>query len=201
LTTGLRLSLHMAILAGAFEAQGRGFKSLRAHCSGTPVILGGCHGSPNRISLREITGANRAAVERLGVTGDQERFVAGVAESLLEAAATPAACPWFRAVYHEDEPVGFVMISDGIPDGHPEYLGPYFLWRLLIDARWQGRGFGTRALELVVDYVRTRPNARTLLTSAVPGPRSPLGFYVRYGFSRTGQVFDGEDVLELVLPA
>jgi diamine N-acetyltransferase len=94
---------------------------------------------PRHVSLREITDANRRAVESLAVTPDQETYVAGVAESLVEAAVTPAACPWYRAVYAGDEPVGFVMLSDGIPDGHPEYLGPYFLWRLLIDARRRAR--------------------------------------------------------------
>jgi diamine N-acetyltransferase len=151
------------------------------------------------ISLREITDVNRAAAERLAVTFEQDFYVAGVAESLVEAAATPAACPWYRAVYAGEEPVGFVMISDGIPSGHPEHLGPYYLWRLLIDARRQGEGLGTAALDLVVAHVRTRPDARSLLTSVVQGPRSPIGFYLRYGFSRTGQVFDGEDVLELRL--
>jgi diamine N-acetyltransferase len=151
------------------------------------------------ISLREITDANRRQIELLRVTSEQEAYVAGVEESLAEAAATPAACPWYRAVYAGDEPVGFVMISDGIPGGHPEYLGPYFLWRLLIDARLQGRGFGTAALDLVADHVRTRPDAHVLLTSVVPGPACPIGFYLRYGFARTGEVFDGEDVLELPL--
>jgi diamine N-acetyltransferase len=66
------------------------------------------------------------------------------------------------------------MISDGIPGGHPEYLGPYFLWRLLIDARLQGRGFGKAALDLVADHVRTRPDAHVLLTSVVPGPACPI---------------------------
>jgi diamine N-acetyltransferase len=157
--------------------------------------------STEQISLREITAANRPSVELLGVTSDQQNYVAGIAESLLEAAATPAACPWYRAVYLGREPVGFVMVSDGIPDGYPEYLGPYFLWRLLIDARRQGQGFGTAALDLVVEYVRTRPNARALLTSVVPGPTSPIEFYLGYGFARTGQVFDGEDVLQLPLMA
>jgi diamine N-acetyltransferase len=152
-----------------------------------------------RISLRAITDANRREVELLRVTAEQERYVAGVEESLAEAAATPAACPWYRAVYAADEPVGFAMISDGIPDGYPEYLGPYFLWRLLIDAGRQGRGFGTAALDLVADHVRTRPDAHVLLTSVVPGPACPIGFYLRYGFAQTGQVFDGEDVLELPL--
>jgi diamine N-acetyltransferase len=151
------------------------------------------------VSLREITEANRCEVERLAVRPDQEHYVAGIAESLVEAAATPEACPWYRAVYVRSEPAGFVMISDGIPDGYPEHLGPYYLWRLLIDSRRQGQGLGTAALHLVVDYVRTRPDARTLLTSVVPGPASPIGFYLRSGFTRTGQVFDGEEVLELRL--
>jgi diamine N-acetyltransferase len=83
------------------------------------------------VSLREITPANRAAVEALTVTAGQTMYVAGVAESLVEAAQTPDACPWYRAVYAGGTPVGFVMISDGITVVNPDYLGPYFLWRLL----------------------------------------------------------------------
>jgi diamine N-acetyltransferase len=151
------------------------------------------------VTLREITEANRCQIEALTVAPHQEMFVAGVAESLVEAAETPDACPWYRAVYMDQYPVGFVMISDNIPDGHPEYLGPYFLWRLLIDARWQRRGYGRAVLDLIVDYVRGRPDAERLLTSAVPGDSSPLDFYLKYGFSLTGEVDNGELVLELPL--
>ena len=152
------------------------------------------------VSLREISAANRADVERLRVTSEQEIFVRGVADSLVEAAETPGACPWYRAVYLQDTPVGFVMISDDIPPERREYLGPYFLWRLLIDAGRQGQGLGTATLDLVVDRLRMRPNAARLLTSFVEGARSPLPFYLRYGFTRTGQMFDDEEVLELALP-
>ena len=93
------------------------------------------------------------------------------------------------------------MISDNVPAERTQYLGPYYLWRLMVDARWQARGVGTVALDLVVDYVRTRPDARTLSTSVVAGPLSPKGFYLGYGFVETGQVFDDEEVLELTLPA
>ncbi|MEO8328828.1 MAG: GNAT family N-acetyltransferase, partial [Candidatus Nanopelagicales bacterium] len=107
-----------------------------------------------------------------------------------------------RGVYAGDTPVGFVMISDGIPDGYPEYLGPYFLWRLMIDTQFQGQGFGKATLDLVVDYLRTRPSADRLLTSLVPGTiGSPRGFYLRYGFTFTGEWFDGEEVMELPLPS
>ena len=152
-----------------------------------------------RLTLREITAANRSDVEALSVTAEQSKFVDGVAESLVEAAATPGACPWYRALYADEVPVGFVMISDNIPPDRPEYLGPYFLWRLLIDVRSQRRGYGRAALDLVVAYVQTRPNAERLLTSAVPGDGSPLSFYLKYGFRLTGEMDDGEDVLELPL--
>ena len=151
------------------------------------------------VSLREITSANRAAIEALATTEAQAEYVTGVAESLVEAAETPDACPWYRAVYLGDEPVGFVMISDGIRVANPEYLGPYFLWRLLIDQRYQSRGIGRAALALVVEHVRTRTDARVLLTSVGQGPASPIGFYVRQGFRATGEVHQGELVLELDL--
>jgi diamine N-acetyltransferase len=151
------------------------------------------------VALREITSTNRAAVEALTVTGVQSHYVAGVTASLIEAAETPDARPWYRAVYLGDEPVGFVMISDGITVVNPHYLGPYFLWRLLIDQRYQRRGLGSAALRLVIEHVRTRPDARVLLTSVGQGPDSPIGFYLRQGFRATGQVHEGELVLELDL--
>jgi diamine N-acetyltransferase len=91
------------------------------------------------------------------------------------------------------------MLSDGITVDNPDYLGPYFLWRLLVDRRHQGNGYGRAALWLAVGHVRTRPDARTLLTSAVPGPDSPVGFYVAQGFRLTGGWHQGEAVLELDL--
>jgi diamine N-acetyltransferase len=98
--------------------------------------------------LRVITGDNHDAVCALGVRPDQELFVDSVARSLVEAAATPEAEPWYRAVYADDVPVGFVMLSWNVPPGRPGILGPYFLWRLLVDERFQGRGFGNGEIVL-----------------------------------------------------
>jgi diamine N-acetyltransferase len=154
------------------------------------------------VQLREITDANRAAVEALRVAPDQDRYVAGVADSLAEAAELPEARPWYRAVYADDTPVGFVMINDGFSvEEHPDWLGPYCLWRLLIDTRHQGRGYGAAAVGLVVDHVRTRPDAEVLYTSVVEGgPACPLPFYLAQGFRNTGRIHDDELVLALDLP-
>lgn len=150
------------------------------------------------VELVEITDENREAVRTLRVGPGQERFVASVASSLVEAAATPEAEPWYRAVHAGGQPVGFVMLSWNVPPGRPGILGPYFLWRLLIDARHQGRGLGRAVLTQVADLVRA-DGATELLTSYQPGPGGPEPFYRGFGFRPTGEVDDGEIVLRLDL--
>jgi hypothetical protein len=63
----------------------------------------------------------------------------------------------------------------------------------------QRRGYGTAALGLVVEYVRGRPGAAELVTSAVPGEGSPMSFYARSGFHPTGGMLDREYVFVLPL--
>lgn len=151
------------------------------------------------VELREITDENRDAVLALRVSDEQSDYVADVAQSLDDAAQYPEAKAWFRAVYADDVLVGFVMISDGITDPDPTLLGPYFLWRLLIDQRHQGKGYGAAAIDRVVEHVRTRPDGDVLLVSCHPGPATPIPFYERYGFVLTGEVHEGEPVLALPL--
>jgi diamine N-acetyltransferase len=75
----------------------------------------------------------------------------------------------------------------------------YYLWRFMIDARYQGTGVGRRALELLFEHVRTRPGAKELLTSVVPGEGGPGPFYEKLGFVYTGEVDDGELVMRRAL--
>jgi diamine N-acetyltransferase len=148
------------------------------------------------VSLRPIDGSNREAVEALRVSPAQEGFVSSVADSLLEAAEEPDGRALSWAVYADEMPVGFVMISDEV--GGPEYIAHY-LWKLLIDARHQRRGYGTATLELIVEYFRGR-GVEEMWTSAGQGDGSPIPFYERYGFERTGEVvFDDEVLLRLKL--
>jgi hypothetical protein len=74
-----------------------------------------------------------------------------------------------------------------------DLIGPYYLWKLLIDEPLQGRGYGAATLDAVVDYLLTRPGADVLYTSCTDGPGSPRGFYLlRYGFTDTGRVMGRE---------
>ena len=143
------------------------------------------------VSLREITADTVWAISRLKVKPEQEQFVADNAISIAQAYFEPKA--WFRAIYADETPVGFVMLFDD-PE-KPEY----YLWRYMIDARYQRMGFGRQALLLFIDHVRTRPNATELVTSYQPGEGNPSPFYAGLGFVETGAVDDGENVLRLTL--
>jgi diamine N-acetyltransferase len=159
-----------------------------------PVILA----DGTAVTLRPVDDENRADLEALAVRPDQMQFVATVTKSYADAAAQPNSHPTMWGIYAGDEPVGFVMIEDGAEptDDEPDPWR-YSLWRLLVDARHQRRGYGRATLDLVIDYLGTRPGATELITSAVPGEGSPLPFYERYGFERTGEVDEGEVVLRL----
>ncbi|EEP72252.1 acetyltransferase [Micromonospora sp. ATCC 39149] len=151
------------------------------------------------VTLLEITDENRAAVVALRVAPGQEPFVGSVRDALADAAQYPHAKPWYRAIYAGDEPVGFVMLSWNVSPQPPDIIGPWFLWKLIIDHRYQGRGYGTETVRQVTALVRAE-GATQLLTSYVPEDGGPAGFYRRLGFVPTGELDrSGEVIVRLVL--
>lgn len=146
-----------------------------------------------RISLREITGETVRAVTNLTVAPAQQAFVATNAVSLAEALFSDEA--WYRAVYADEDLVGFVMLADESLRPEPPAEPKVALWRLMIDHRHQRRGIGREVIRLLVDQLRSRPAVRQLYTSYVPGPGEPGPFYRKLGFAPNGEIDDGEIVL------
>jgi len=146
------------------------------------------------VSLREITAETVVPVCKLSDTLEepQTKMVAPNAVSIAQAHFEPHA--WFRAIYADETPVGFVMLWDD-----PE-KGEYFLWRLMIAAAHQRKGYGRRAMEQLIEYVTSRPKAAELKASYVPIEGSPWDFYRSLGFEETGEVDHGERVIRLPLP-
>ena len=157
------------------------------------------------VQLRDIvTEDDYEAVMGLRRGPGQERYLGMMIGHFEDAIADARACPRYWSVHAGDDLVGFVMISDNIPAetlaADDDIVGPYYLWRLLVDHRFQGRGYGAATIDAVVDFLRAnRPNAEILLTSCKAGDGSPQPFYLRYGFKKTGEVKWGEDILALDL--
>jgi len=153
----------------------------------------------SEVELREISADSLQAILDLRVSESQVRYVASNAKSIAEAYFHPEA--WFRAIYADEVPVGFLMLHDENLRPQPRQTDFYFLWRLMVDARYQKLGFGRRAVGLLVAHVLSRPNAHALLTSCHRGEGSPEDFYRRLGFRRTGRDLEAEVELALDLQA
>lgn len=137
-----------------------------------------------KVSLKEVDDDNVSQIIALSVSEAQSEFVAPNVHSLAEAFATTNV--WVRAIYAGEDPVGFAMLSDNADKPR------YYLWRFMIDERFQGKGYGAAALDLVHDYVRTRPNGNEIYLSYVPAEGGPELFYKKYGYQDTGRIEDGE---------
>jgi diamine N-acetyltransferase len=149
--------------------------------------------SEPRVTLVEITAETVRAVCDLAVADDQRCFVATNAQSMSEAHFAPEA--WFRAIHADDELVGFVMLYDETLREEVPAEPTAFIWRFMIDVRFQRRGFGREALSALAEHVRSRGYAKLEL-SYVPGPGDPEPFYLGAGFVHTGREVDDELVLE-----
>lgn len=148
--------------------------------------------SASAVTLQEVNRENLGDVLRLKVAPAQEQFVATNAVSIAQAYFYPEAA-WFRAVYADDTPIGFVMLEDRSEEAK------YHLWRFMIDQRFQRLGLGARAMELVLAHVRTRPAATEFSLSCVPGEGGPGPFYEKLGFVYTGEVDEDELVMRRTL--
>jgi len=148
------------------------------------------------VTLREITPANVRAVCALEVEEGQKGNVAANAVSLAEAYASHDEA-WPRAIYAGEDLVGFLMVYDPSTVANPDEPD-FFLWRLMIDRRWQRRGYGRAAVQLAIDYVRWR-GAKRLLVSHVKHATALGAFYGSFGFAYTGREDERELYMALAL--
>jgi diamine N-acetyltransferase len=143
------------------------------------------------VTLKEISKETLRSILKLAVAPEQKNFVADNATSIAQAHFEPKA--WFRAIYADETPVGFIMLFDNAEEKM------YYLWRMMVDATFQGMGYGRVAIQHLVSYVKTRPGATELLVSYVPGKGSPEQFYAKQGFVNTGKQHGDELEMKLIL--
>ena len=132
------------------------------------------------INLREITSKNLKSIIDLNVKEDQKDYVASNSVSIAQGHYAKSA--WFKGIFSDDLPVGFVML-DLI-----EEEDKCFLWRFMIDCKYQGKGFGKIALTQVIDYVRSLNLYTDIKTSYVPAENGAGGFYKNFGFIESEEI-------------
>lgn len=150
------------------------------------------------IYLKKITQENIFKVIELSQTLDdyQKTCVAPNAISIAQAYVSPEA--WPRAIYHDDELIGFVMLSLDPKDVIEDDLPAYYIWRLMIAKPYQYLGYGKEVLDLIIKKAK-EDHQSYLYTSCEMKEPMPYQFYSRYGFIDTNQKDGEEEVLKLKL--
>ena len=144
------------------------------------------------VELRKNTEENFLDAFHLTLAPGQEAFVSHPIRSLAQAYVYRDQCQPF-GIYADDKMVGYVMViyDYDIPE--------YDIWHMMIDVSAQGQGYGSAALDRVIDYIKTKPfgdSDRVALTCNKNNPAARM-LYERKGFSATG--VEDEDELEMVM--
>ncbi len=167
------------------------------------------------IRLVKIDTGNFRDIVMLEVKEEQKNFVAHNAYSLAEAYANLARGRFVQpfGIYAGDVPVGFLMIGyfrkeDARPEEREEGVetmdfeyGNYLFWRFMIDKEHQGRGYGRKAMQLALDYIRTFPAgpAEYCWLSYEPKNEAAKELYRSFGFVENERLPQGWDEIPALL--
>jgi diamine N-acetyltransferase len=152
-----------------------------------------------KITLRKINIRNLEMILNLKVKPRQRSLVAPNAKSIAQAHFTRGA--WFRAIYLGEIPIGFVMLKDStLKYTNKIHVNPkVYFWRFMIDGRYQGKGYGKRAMELIIEHIKSRPNVKEVTLHHEPSKGNAGEFYKKLGFKHTGKIIFGELEMKLKL--
>jgi len=113
------------------------------------------------LKLKKINRKNVGEILKLEIFDNQKSFVATNNISIIEAyiAITENNDVFTFGIYKDDTPIGFLMIGFDVnsdDEGAPRIAkGNYNIWRLMIDKKFQGKGYGKKAMNLALEFVNT----------------------------------------------
>lgn len=144
------------------------------------------------VELKAITEDNFIDAFNLKLAPGQEKYVSHPVRSLAQAYVYRKQCQPF-GIYTDGKMVGYVMViyDYDIPE--------YDIWHMMIDEAEQGHGYGSQAMDKVIEYIRTKPfgdSNRVALTCNKDNSFARK-LYEKKGFTATGNEYDDE--IELVM--
>ena len=144
------------------------------------------------VELKAITKDNYEECLNLSVSDGQKNFVSSNSHSLAQAwVYYNTAFPF--AIYEDNIMVGFIML------GYYESKGYYTLWKFMIDAKYQNKGYGKVALKLGIDYLVNRFNVKEVYTAYEIGNSVAKKLYTSFGFRETGEIVGNEVGMKLIV--
>ncbi len=146
------------------------------------------------LQLRPITKDNWIKAISLKVREDQMNFVASNAVSLAQLNFLDNF--YAKGIYLEDEMIGFTLY--GIDEDEQQY----WIYRMMIDKKFQGKGYGKKAIQLIIDDIRAmrEDHHKTISLSYEPENEVAKYIYSKMGFKEVdGLIIEGEQVARFML--
>ena len=146
---------------------------------------------PKRLHFEPVNHENRKAVENLTVFSEQAGFIESVSDCLQEADELELWRP--VGIYDGNMLIGFAMYGY-FPEPSP---GQLWLDRLLIDKKYQGKGYGKQAVLSLLDKLHTEFQSDTVYLSVYENNPNAIQLYRQIGFRFNGR-YDtkGEHIME-----
>ena len=141
------------------------------------------------MTLREVDSKNWYELAKLNVADSQRSFVAPNAISLAQAKYEGWCTP--LGIYLGDEPVGFCMYGHIVEDDEEWVI------RLMIEERFQSKGYGRKAMGQLIARMRGEAGPKDIYLSFEPENDRGRALYESMGFVPDGRVVDGEIVYKL----
>jgi len=144
--------------------------------------------------IRPVTINNWEELINLKVRDDQRDFVASNLYSIAESQFgedIPGEGHWDMfpyGIYENEKPVGFLMLSFNY--GYTKFQG--FIHRLMVDQKFQGKGYGKFGLDWMLDQYRKDEGIKTVAISYEPKNEVAHKLYASLGFVETGEMIESE---------
>lgn len=145
------------------------------------------------VNLQPVTKANWIACIDLTLHPQQQNNLASNVETIAESKFEPDSI--LRAICLGDRIIGMLAYctEDEPPD--PEV---YWLFRLMVDKNFQGKGYGTQALDLAIKEM-VQLGAKKIYISHKPQNEVASKLYQKLGFKYIGTLDDGDLFMEKVV--
>lgn len=155
------------------------------------------------MEFRKITWDNFIECIELQVADEQQRFISSNQHALAEAyvASDEGQDIITFAIYKDEVMVGFIMMYYDDGNGNFNYSS-YGIFKMMIDKRYQGKGYGKEVMIKAIEYFKTAPHGKARVVELTYKPENVVAknLYTSLGFVETGsRLACGEVHAELAL--
>ncbi|MBT2689660.1 GNAT family N-acetyltransferase [Bacillus sp. ISL-47] len=139
----------------------------------------------DKVRIEEVTADNWYDCCLLELAEEQKAYVEPNAVSIAQSKFETTLKPY--AIYFEDIAVGFLMYNTV-----QEELDGYWIYRIMVDKEYQGKGIGKKATELMIAEMAKLPEVKNIVVGYNPENLGAHHLYASLGFKDHGDRFGKE---------